>query len=233
MTIPNLTANPLCNFFLSGYLCKNDDPSNFPPNEFPAAFARYENIFASALQVLGLTKEALKRKSEFNFNSGNAANLEGGIAILRVVEALRMADFGEIALVKPKSGSQGADVVAEKNGEKVCFEVKAITKQSSPRKGVFFVDQLHEKILESITQARNQLLATAAELHCTVTIFVCVVNWFAQSIYLNQNDYQQIVDKLEKDREQESLRGIDGVWFVTRIGQQFIFLNERGKSIDC
>jgi hypothetical protein len=59
-----------------------------------------------------------------------------------------------------------------------------------------------------------------------------VVNWFAQSIYLGQDDFQYVVNKLEKDQEQESLVGVDGVWFVTKMGQQFLFLSERGKSID-
>jgi hypothetical protein len=65
-----------------------------------------------------------------------------------------------------------------------------------------------------------------------VKIFACVVNLFDQSIYLNQNDYQSIVNKLERDEEQECLTGIDGVWFVTSSGNHNLFLNERGKSID-
>jgi hypothetical protein len=218
---------------MSGYLSANqDDPENFPPDQFPAGFVRYETVFSSALQVLGISKETLKQKSEFNFDSGNAANLEGGIAILRFVEALRIAGFSNIALVQPKKNSEGADLRAEKNGERVCFEVKAITKQSSGREGFFFAEQLYEKILESVSKARKQLEATAAELQCTLKLFVCVVNWFAQSIYLGQDDFQYIVDKLEKNEDQESLKGIDGVWFVTKMGQQFLFLNERAKAID-
>jgi hypothetical protein len=80
--------------------------------------------------------------------------------------------------------------------------------------------------------ARKQLEATATDLRCSLTIFVCVVNWFAQSIYLGQDDFQYVVNKLEKDQEQGSLAGVDGVWFVTKMGQQFLFLGERGKSID-
>jgi hypothetical protein len=154
------------------------------------------------------------------------------MAILRVVEALRLGKFVNIALVTPKKNAQGADIVCEKDGHRVCCEIKAITKQSSGRKGLFFAEQLYEKILESISKARTQLAATAAQFQCTVTIFVCVVNWFSQSIYLSNSDYQHIVDKLERDQEQASLAGIDGVLFVTKMGQQFLFLNERGKCID-
>jgi hypothetical protein len=229
---PDLSAFPLCDYFLSAYLSSTDDPDNFPPDEIPAVFQRYEDIFASALSVLGLTKEALKSRSEFNFDSGDRANLEGGIAILRTVEALRIKNFSNITLVKPPKNLQGADISANKNGEKVCFEVKAITKQSSGRKGLFFADQLYEKILESVSNARNQLQASASELGCTLKILVCVVNWFSQSIYLGQDDYQAIVNRLERDQDQESLKGIDGVWFVTRFGQEFVFLNDRAKSID-
>jgi hypothetical protein len=228
----DLSAYPLCSYFLSGYLSEKEDPDNFPADEFPDLLQRYENIFASALQVLSLSKEALKSRSEFNFDSGNAANLESGIAVLRVVEALRLEHFLNITLVVPKKNAPAADITCEKNGQRVCLEVKAITKQSTGRSGFFFAEQLYEKILENISKARTQLEATAAELQCSITIFVCVVNWFAQSIYLDQCDYQQIVNRLEKDQEQESLKGIDGVLFVTKMGQRFCFLNERGKHID-
>src|SRR5712692_3590377 len=147
---PDLNTYPLCSYLLSGYLSKKEDPTNFPPNEFPALFDRYEKVFESALQVLGLTKEALKSRSEFNFDSGDAANLESGIAMLRVVEALRLEKFLNMALVKPKKNAPAADLTCEKNGQKVCLEVKAITKQSSGRSGLFLEGQLYEKILENI-----------------------------------------------------------------------------------
>jgi hypothetical protein len=229
---PELSTYPLASYFLSGYLSKRKDEDNFPPSEFPELFQRYETIFSSALGVLGLTKEALKNKPEFNFDSGDAANLEGGIAILRAVEVLRLGKFLNIALVKPTANRPNADLTCDKNGQKVCLEVKAITKQSSGRPGRYFADQLYEKVLDSISKARIQLESTAAEAGCTVKIFVCVVNWFAQSIYLGQNDYQYIANRLERDEDQASLSGIDGVWFVTKMGQQFLFLNDIGKCID-
>jgi hypothetical protein len=111
--------------------------------------------------------------------------------------------------------------------------VKSITKRSSGRAGFFLEDQLYEKILENISKARIQLEATASELKCSLKFFVCVLNWFDQSIYLDQGDYQQIVNRLERDRDQESPHGMDGVLFVTKMGQRFLFLNERGKIIDC
>lgn len=224
---------PLCAYFLSGYVSKNgNDSENFPPDQFPAGFERYEKLLDSALKVLGLTKESLKSKPEFNFDSGDPVNLEGGIAILRTVESLRLAGFHNIALVKPKKNFSGADLTADKNAQKVCFEVKAITKQSKGRDGFFFEEQLYEKILESVGKARKQLEVTALELNCALKMFVCVINWFAQSIYLGQQDYQSVVNKLEKDQEQESLTGVDGVWFITKMGQEFLFLNERAKVLD-
>lgn len=223
---------PLCDYFLSGYLSKRDDQTNFPTDQFPGIFERYEKLFQSALDVLGVPKEALKGKPEFDFDSGDAANLEGGIAMLRVVEALRSEKFLNIALVKPVKGRPGADLTCEKSGQRVCLEVKTITKQSSGRPGLFFEDQLYEKILETLPKARVQLRETASELQCAVKVFACVVNWFEQSIYLGQGDYQQIVDRLERDQDQESLAGVEGVLFLTKMGQVFWFLNEHGKCID-
>jgi len=56
---PELHSYPLCSFFLSGYLTNKEDPDNFPPKD-PKKFERYEKLFASALQALGLQGEDLK-----------------------------------------------------------------------------------------------------------------------------------------------------------------------------
>lgn len=232
MADTDLSAHPFCSYLLSGYLSKREDPTNFPPDEGPALWDRYETLFESALQVLALSKDALKKRPEFNFDSGEAANLESGIAMLRVVLALQAEKFLNVTLVTPRKNARGADLTCERNGQKVCLEVKAITKQSSGRSGLFFENQLYEKILENISKARAQLETTAKELQCTMRIFVCVVNWFAQSVYLNRQDYQKIVNRLERDGEQRHLAGVDGVLFVTKMGQQFLFLNEPGKITD-
>jgi len=229
---PDLSEYPLCEFFIMGHLSRGDDPINFPSDQFPDLLGRYEKVFANALQVLGLSKEALRRRSEFNFDSGDAANLESGIAMLRAVEALRMLNFNNIQLITPMKGSSVADISCDKNDQKVCCEVKAITKHSNGRQGLFLEEQLYERVLGSLSKARCQLEASASVLQCTVTIFVSVVNWFDQSVYLNEENYQSIVNRLEKDRDQESLEGIDGVLFITKMGQDFLFLNERGKCID-
>jgi hypothetical protein len=215
-----------------GYLKKVEkDLENFPPDEFPSLFERYENLLSAGLKNLSLSKEDLKKRSEFNFDSGNAANLEAGIAMLRVTEALRLRGFSEMRLVRPSQGQLSADIICTKNGHRVCCEVKAITKQSAGRKGLFLEDQFYVKLLEYICKARNQLEATASRLQCTVKIFVSVVNWFSQSIHLSEADYQQVVNRLEKDQDQQSLEGIDGVLFVTKMGQDFLFLNEEAHCV--
>lgn len=229
----NLNNHPLCNYFLAGYLAKKDDFVNFPAEEFPAILDRYEGVFDSALRTLGVAKEILRRKSEFNFDSGDAANLESGIAVLRTVEALRLEKFESITLVSPLRGKPGADLSCLKNGIKICVEIKTVAKQSTGRKRLFFEEQLYEKLLEEIGKARKQLEVSAAELQCAVKLVVFVVNWFEQSIYLGLSDYHTIVNKLERNNDQESLQGIDGVLFLTQMGQRFLFVNERGKCIDC
>lgn len=65
--------------------------------------------------------------------------------------------------------------------------------------------------------------------NCKVKIFACVVNWFDVSMYLDQADYQNIMDRLE---EESNLQGVDGVLFITKNGEEFMFLNETGKHID-
>jgi hypothetical protein len=232
MTAPDFTQFPLSEYFLSGYTSVTEDVSNFPLAGLTQVLRRYEDIFMSALDVLNMTKERLKSRSEFNFDSGNAANLEGGIAILRVAVLLHRRAFGNITLVVPRKGVIGADLLCEKDGERVCCEVKAITKQSTGRSGFFLREQLFEKIRESIAKAREQLKMSALELHCSAKIFACVVNWFDQSIYLTQEDYQLIVNRLERDGDQEFLGGIDAVWFVTKMGQDFPFQNEGSRLFD-
>jgi hypothetical protein len=235
MVVPaELDNYHLCRFFLSGYLSKRDDPINFPPDEIPVLFSRYEAIFESALIALDLPKEGLKKREEFNFDSGDPANLESAIGVLRTVETLRQLKFHGIALIKPP----GADVLCEKDGQRVCCEVKTIIKQSKGRSGLYLANQLYEKILETIPRARMQLQQSAAKLQCSVTIFSCVFNWLGHSVLLDKDEYQYIVNRLEKDKLHgednflESLKGIDGVLFVSKLGNRYLFLNERGKSID-
>ena len=225
----DLANYPLCQYFLTGYLSVRQDPTNFPPEEFPDLFDRYESIFKAALDALGVSKEDLKDREEFNFDSGDASNLESAIGLLRAVEALRLLNFLNITLLKPP----GADIFCEKSGQRVCCEVKTITKQSTPRTGYFFADQVYEKILENIDKARAQLDRSAKEHGCAVKMFVSVSNWFDQAIYLDQQDYQYIVNRLEKDHLAgegnfvESLKGVDCVLFATKFGNRHLFLNNR------
>lgn len=232
MELPDSRTHPFCSYFLAGYLAKVRDPTNFPSDQFPALFDRYEKLFDSALQVLNLKMEVLKSEPDFNFDHGNVKNLESGIAVLRVVNSLRQLNFLNIALLKRVRNARSADLICEKNEQRVCVEVKTITKQSSGRSGFFIEDQVYEKILESICKARNQLAATAVTMGCTVTVIAYVVNWFQQSIVLTLDDYQHIVNRLEKDQDQEFLKGVDGVLFLTKMGEKFFFLNEHGKCID-
>jgi hypothetical protein len=231
MLVTDPESHPLCQLFLSEYLANHDDPTNFPPDEVPALFDRYEQIFRTALDTLRVSPEQLKGRPEFDFAHTDQGNFEGAIAVLRAVEALRLQGFSNITLLKPP----GADLVCEKNGYNVCCEVKAITKASTPQKGLFFADQVHAKVMENIGHARKQLEATAAKLGCA-TMFVCVSSWFDQAIYLNEQDYQYIVNRLEKDKLEgednylESLKGIDAVLFATKAGQVFWFVNDKLRA---
>lgn len=179
-----------------------------------------------------MTKEDLRARQEFNFDSGDANNLESAIGVLRAAIHLGQAKFSEITLIKSNSTSPEADLTAKKNGRKVCFEVKTVTKQSKGRAGYFMDGQLYEKIREGIAKARGQLKASSTELNCEVTIYICVVNWFAQTVYLNQDDFQNIVNKLEEHGEEKSLEGVDGVWFILKNGDLKAFFNERAKVLD-
>ncbi len=234
VTSADLANHPLCQYFLSGYLSTREDLTNFPPDQFPSVLDRYEAIFTSALAILKLSKKSLRRKKEFNFDSADAANLESAVGVLRTVDTLQQLKFTRIELLKPP----GADILCEKDGQRVCCEVKTITKQSTARPEFFFEDQLYAKLLESIAKARTQLQQSTAQWRCTLAIFVCISNWFDQSIFLGQDGYQYVVNRLEKDQLEgegsflESLKGIDGVLFVTKFGNRHLFLNERAKFID-
>ena len=220
MTVPAALQNyPVASYFLSGYLSRNDDPSNFPPAEFPQLFQRYEDVIKAALDALELTKERLRTLSEFNFDSGDPNNLEAGMGVLRAVQALYLLGFRCIKILSPP----GADIYCEKNGQRVCCEAKTITKQSAGRRGLFLEDQLLEKIMETLPGARKQVEATASRLRCTVKIVVYVMNWLKHSIILDQDSYQQIVNKLESNGQ---LPGLDGILFVTKMGERRFHLQD-------
>ena len=224
---------PLTAYFLSEYLKANPgDVENFPRDQFPDGFTRYDMVFRDALVSLRTTKEDLKKRHEFNFASGDANNLESGIGILRTAIHLSKEGFVNISLVTPPKNSKGADLIGERNDQRVCFEVKTITKQSTGKSDCFLADQVYEKILEGLPTARKQLESSATVLECSLRVYVCVLNWFDQSIYLDNDDFQSIVNKLEKDNGQESLIGVDALMFVTKMGMTFGFVNERAKVLD-
>jgi hypothetical protein len=102
--------NPLSQYFLSDYLSVRDDQTNFPPDEFPDLFDRYEKLFQSALNALKLSKESLRSKAEFNFDSGDVANFESAVGVLRTVETLRLMSFADITVLNPP----GADIFSKK-----------------------------------------------------------------------------------------------------------------------
>lgn len=227
MGIPaELDTYPLCRLFLSGYLTNKEDPDNFPPKN-PKKFEQYERLFASALQALGLQREELRRRPEFNFDSASASNLESAIAVLRAVVLLRQKSFLDIALIR-STPTTGADITCERHGLKVCCEVKTITRQSAGRAEFYLEDQVYEKLRENIPKARAQLKASAAVLHCNMTIAVFVVNWSLQSVTMDRSKFQEIINRLKQDQE---LDGIDAVLVITATGQDHIFFSERGKSI--
>jgi hypothetical protein len=238
MDAPDPQRYPLSNHFLSGYLAKKDvDPTNFPCEQIPGIYDRYENLFRSALDVLGLAKENLKHRSDFNFDSGDANNLEGGIAMLRVVLALDRLEFSNITLIPSQKGKD-ADIACERRGHRVCVEVKAMTKVSNGRDGLFLEEQLRSKIAESIPRAKTQLQASVKAGECSCGILACVVNWLDQSLCLGSDDYKHILDGLDwergiEDAELSMETVINGVLMVPKLGNAELFLSDKtGKHLD-
>jgi hypothetical protein len=231
MPLPDPERHPLCAFFLTRYLQKCTDDDNFPFDRGEAVFDGYELVLVDALKVLGVTRETLRTKPEFNFDSGDISTLEAGIATLRVVNALNLMAHTDISLIKPPKNGSGADLLSEKNGRKICFEVKALTKQSTGGKHKFLEDQLYDKVFDLTAKAKKQLAASVAELKCDLQILVLVVNWLSQSIYLAESDYQALVNRLEEEQEHTLLKGINGVLFVTSAGVKFLFLDDQAKAV--
>ena len=135
-------------------------------------------------------------------------------------------------LIKPPKNAAGADLLSEKGGKKICFEVKALTKQSTGGEQKFLEDQLYDKIFDLTGKAKKQLAASAAQFTCELQIVVFVVNWFSQSIYLVESDYQHLVNRLEEELGNTLLSGINGVLFVTSAGVQFPLIDNQAKVID-
>lgn len=117
MPLPDPQKHPLSVFFLSGHLNKVADECNFPSGPGEAVFDRYEVVFGQALEVLQLTKESLRAKLEFNFDSGDSSKLEAGIATLRVVNALRLMGNTKITLIKLPKNAGGADICQRESQE--------------------------------------------------------------------------------------------------------------------
>ncbi len=57
MELPDPSAYPLCSYFLLGYLSKGEDADNFPPDEIPDLFERYEKLFGRLAQSKALRSD--------------------------------------------------------------------------------------------------------------------------------------------------------------------------------
>ncbi len=99
-----------------------------------------------------------------------------------MAEVLRIYGFSGLELINPEKDRQGADILGNKNGIRVCVEVKTITKQSSGRKDTFLDEQLYEKAREVATKAAAQLELSSKALKCEMKILAYVINWFDQTI---------------------------------------------------
>ena len=100
--LPDLSAYPLCAYFLSGYLQKGADPENSPGNQItPKSSAAMRPFSKTQWTYSASPKRRSKKRTEFNFDSGYPQNLEGGIAILRAVVLLNRSGFTKIVLVNP------------------------------------------------------------------------------------------------------------------------------------
>jgi hypothetical protein len=123
----------------------------------------------------------------------DAKNLEAGVGVLRAVQALHVLG---VFLYQTSLASGRRHLLREKR-QRVCCEVKTITKQGAGRRGFSLENSVFEKLAETLPKARKQLEATAKKLQCQVKILVYVMNWLEHSIVLDQDSYQKIVNKLE------------------------------------
>ena len=62
-------------------------------------------------------------------------------------------------------------------------------------------------------------------------IFVSVFNWIDQSVQLDESDFNKVANRLKESGDIVSVDNIDGVLFITKMGNDFLFLNEAGKVI--
>jgi hypothetical protein len=140
VNIPDAAKYPLCAHFLSGYLKANpNDADNFPPDQFPEGFQRYEILFHDALFHLKITKDAFRAIEQFNFDSGDANNLESAIGVLRAAIHLGQAKYSEIALIKSKRQSLGADLTARRTTTRCVSKLRPLRSKAKAERVTFLL----------------------------------------------------------------------------------------------
>ncbi|MDA2912477.1 hypothetical protein MYX77_00695 [Acidobacteriia bacterium AH_259_A11_L15] len=230
--IQALESYPLCKFFLSQYVQKMTDIDMQRDEAFHVSVKRillidthlireFEALISSSLQALGLSKEELKKSSEFNFECYNPTNLESFFGVLRAAIFLHEKGYTDLKLLKRASC---ADILCRFHGRWVCLEVKTLTYDRRGGRGLWLGDQVGDKLKDILPSARRQLSKARVDYACPETILAVVVNWLEQSAVLQQEDYQEIVDKLESGTPNlNQLEGLDHIVFITYFGQAYPF----------
>lgn len=247
--LESLVKHPLCSFFLRACVeamsdeAIEDDLAEEPDFSLLCHFDKLnqmsglESMFARTMKTFGLSKEELKAKSDFNFDSYDMEGFEGVRGVFRVANALYDEGFKEFRFL---GGTGLADLGAAKNGQQWFIEVKTLVLQTKPqiiefggKTETLIVDKFQPgsrniaQYVEIVTKliagnhiqkARSQLLNTADQLGPARKMAALVVNLFAASFFLDCENLKEVAERLRGKRanwEVDYLSDIDSLAFLT------------------
>jgi len=75
-------------------------------------------------------------------------------------------------------------------------------------------EQRYDKVRQHASKSGQTIARSLIVLQCAVTILVYSSTGSRSPFHLVRSDYQEIVEKLKRDGEIESLHGIGGVCFI-------------------
>jgi hypothetical protein len=244
-----LAEHPLCEFFLRKCLedmsddqvredlAADPDMSLLQHFQNPDVMGALEMLFIRAMEIFGLSQEALKAQAGFNFDVYDVGGFESVRAVLRVASALSEAGFSQFKFLR---GMGLADLEATKEGQRWFIEVKtlilqtkeqAITVNGKPE--ILIVDKFQprshkiEDYVETVSRllagnhiqkASDQLRKTVMKLGDAKKMTAIAVNLLAAGFFLDCGNLSEVEARLRGKRDGwdlDYLSDLDALAFLT------------------
>lgn len=161
------------------------------------------DMFRMATEFTGISPEKLLLRTGFKIKDRNFERIDSAFSEIRAINFLGLSGFDDISIIH-NNAKKYSDIIASRNGKRVCFEVMTITEAAQNKWN-------HEKLFEFINfrlkekGKLQQLQNTKIDYNCDFMNLLVVITNQAGVALNTRNDYMSILMELYKDNNIQEL----------------------------